>query len=99
MTIASISAELNNSRVYPNYQEMFPGSSSVFTCTSDTPVVWSYNGHSLPENAEPVGESMLYLAEISLNNEGVYECRGSYKDGEVETPFAARARLIVYRKF
>ena len=92
-------AELDNSRLYPSDQEMFPGTTFLYTCTSDTPVKWIVSGGaSFADNVQQVGESVLYLTDIDTHNEGVYECRGTYDDGEAEMPFAARARLTVYCK-
>lgn len=58
---------------------------SRFTCTSDTEVLWTFNGKQLPNTAEVIhnknkNESDLSVYPTFMDNRGSYWCEGEITD-------------------
>lgn len=77
------------------------GTNVVFKCTSYLNVEWTFNSHSLPQNAQDYksDEDNVYellIKEVNLDNTGTYECIGH--DKESRSDFYSTAELTVKGK-
>ena len=73
----------DQSRVHPKMQSKQIGSTATFKCSSYIlwMVTWTFNGGALPRNADMYGSrpGILTIKNVSMSNEGVYECKGILK--------------------
>lgn len=66
-------------QVMPEMRVVSIGESTNFTCTSGIELKWTFEDGPLPENANPVGENMLLINNVQLENSGFYYCEGYIK--------------------
>lgn len=82
----------------PRHRVVKIGENTTFHCINvsknSKPIQWTFNEHSLPQNAHVSIESpeILRISNVRNANKGYYECEGYTKEGYY---FIARAPLII----
>ncbi len=80
--------------------ELLQGDRIDFTCVSASPVIWSFDGHTIEKNSFKFSKNStiykLALHNVDISNSGIYTCLGKYLHKKAF--FRAYAKLVVLNK-
>jgi len=80
--------------IAPSFQVTTKRDSVKFVCHSNSDVEWRFEGHKLPNNAQPRSNASthwLHILYVGFHNEGIYECYGKLE----KVFFLSTASLLV----
>ena len=88
----------NNSLISPQIAKVNLNTSHNIHCLSEKKIYWTFNGGTLPKNANDNGSGVLQLQRINWENYGVYECYGKTFSNAIEEIFYATSEVKIYCK-
>jgi len=69
----------DNSRIFTKTQMAIKGEDLKIACNSVGLPSWSFNDGELPNNVQPIKQS-IYVMKFQYSNEGKYVCHGETED-------------------
>ena len=90
VTIVQIAPYINPTKI-----ALEVGLTAKINCSSRIPVTWFFRGNVIPQSEQGLERNVLYVKNITGENEGSYLCIGENNFGEV---FHAFADLIIRSK-